>query len=410
MTAILFMVLVGTEPPRSFLNMPSTTNGRIPERLSETGAFADVKKLIPRNRLIPYEINVSFWSDGADKQRWIGVPDGSTIEFSSTGEWRFPAGTVFVKHFNFGRRRIETRLLVRSSDGGVYGASYRWRDDGSDAVRVTTSQRTVIDTEQDKRPWFFPSSEDCSKCHTPSVGVLGVNTRQLNRLGPTGDNQLTAWSRKGLFTNPIRPEAVVNLPRLPLLHDESASLTSRARSYLDVNCGFCHRPGGAAADFDARFETPLERQLLVEAPARINLGIDKARQVASNDPWRSMVLARMTMCGQTGMPPLAHESIDKDGVELLRRWIESLPGPPTLSPPSITPKSGDFSKSLSIEISHRDPGAVIRYTLDGAAPTENSPVYSGPIRLSTSKTVRARALKPGFTKSVVATETFIIAR
>jgi hypothetical protein len=202
--------------------------------------------------------------------------------------------------------------------------------------------------------------------------------------------------------------AAAKLPRLLPLHDENTSVEDRVRSYLDVNCGLCHRPGGAAADFDARFDTPLERRGLIDAPGRINLGIDGARQVAPNDPWRSLVLVRMQMHGQTGMPPLAHEAIDRDGVELLRRWIASLPGRPTLGPPTITPKGGDFRTPVVVEIKQVDRDAVIRFTLDGRPPTAASPIYKEPIRLTQSKTLRARAFRKGFTNSIVSTETFIV--
>lgn len=41
------------------------------------------------------------------------------------------------------------------------------------------------------------------------------------------------------------------------------------------------------------------------------------------------------------------------------------------------------------------PDVVIRYTLDGTLPTEGSPLYSGPIEISTSQQIRARAFAPG---------------
>jgi uncharacterized repeat protein (TIGR03806 family) len=410
MIAILFAATISAEPVRPFLNMPPKASGAIPSRLSGTGAFADMKGLVPAPGLVSYELNVPFWSDGADKQRWMALPAGTKISFSPTAEWGFPAGTVFVKHFQLGSQRIETRLLVRTLDGGVYGVSYRWRPDHTDADLVSASQRVDMTTDEvsGTRPWFFPGPQDCLKCHTPAVKVLGVNTRQLNRAGPTGLNQLVSWSNSGALSVPVRPAHLTKLPRLFPIHDRSTSLANRARSYLDANCGFCHRPGGAVADFDARFDTPLERQLLVDAPARINLGLDHARQIASNDPWRSLVLVRAQMVGQTGMPPLAHERIDEAGSGLLRRWVESLPAPPTLEPPTITLKSGDFAKPIDVEIKHSDRDAVVRYTVDGAPPTANSSAYQRPLKLTTSTTLRARAYRPGFTSSIVVTETFII--
>src|SRR3954452_22064612 len=120
------------------LGLPAHDRGPVPPRLSLTGVFRDLRTLTPARGLIPYELNAPFWSDGADKRRWISVPEGPTrIGFASRGEWTFPAGTVFVKQFELAvdeshageRRWLETRLLVRDETGDVYGLSYRWRED-----------------------------------------------------------------------------------------------------------------------------------------------------------------------------------------------------------------------------------------------------------------------------------------
>src|ERR1700678_3848104 len=83
---------------KPYLSMPDVANGKFPPLLSQTGAFADVRTLKPNATLIPYDLVLAFWSDGARKSRWISLPQG-TIKFSPTGEWLFADGTVFVKHF-----------------------------------------------------------------------------------------------------------------------------------------------------------------------------------------------------------------------------------------------------------------------------------------------------------------------
>jgi uncharacterized repeat protein (TIGR03806 family) len=379
----------------------------MPALLSQTGVFADVPTLAPIPALIPYDLNVAFWVDGAHKKRWVAVPDGpERILFSVTGEWTFPTGTVFVKHFErTDGTRIETRLLAIDGPGQVRGASYRWRPDGSDAELVREPTKAG--------GWYYPGPDDCRKCHTPSAGgVLGVNTRQTNRdyAYPSGttDNQLRTWAHLGLFADPPDEASISNLPRLARADDCDRSVEDRARSYLDANCGYCHRPGGAVADFDGRYATPLDRQALIDAPARINFGLDHAKVVAPNDPWRSVLLVRMTTLEQTKMPPLGHEAIDRHGIELLTEWIKSLPGPAVVAPPEIVPKGGDFAKPVRVEIRHPDPAAVIRYTLDGRPPTAKSPVYAGPLELKTPATVRARAFKDGATPSITVQETFIV--
>ncbi|MCW5558970.1 MAG: hypothetical protein KIT22_14210, partial [Verrucomicrobiae bacterium] len=116
----------------------------LPPLLSQTGAFSDLATLAPSSGLVHYEVNSPLWSDGAHKTRWMGVPDGAKIGFATNGEWTFPAGSVWVKHFELStnendpgqRRRLETRLLVRDTNNYVYGASYKWRPDYSDAEIV----------------------------------------------------------------------------------------------------------------------------------------------------------------------------------------------------------------------------------------------------------------------------------
>lgn len=415
---------------KPFLNLPSDASGTIPALLSQTGAFDEIRTLSPSAALIPYDLNCAFWSDGAAKSRWIAVPrersgNEARIRFAPTGEWRFPEGTVFVKHFELPvdetrpdlRRRLETRLLVCDSTGGVYGASYKWRPDHSDAevVEKPLLEPITIETASGSRKqnWYYPGPEDCRKCHVASVGgVLGVTTRQLNRdyEYPTGitDNQLRTWNHLGLLEPRLDESQISHLARLTRPDDQESSLEDRARSFLDANCAYCHRPGGVVADFDARYDTPLAEQNLIDVPVRINLGIDRARFIAPNDPGRSMVLLRVDTTSPTKMPPLAHELIDRQGAELLRDWIKSLPGPPVVGPPTITPKGGDYKSAVRVSFKHDDPAAIIHYTLDGSAPRESSPAYVEPLEVTRPTTVRARAYKPGHTRSIAVHETFII--
>jgi len=130
--------LLSRPAAKAYLRMPERVSVQFPRLLSETGAFKSTRDLIPAEGLIPYDLNFSFWSDGAAKARWISVPNDAThpaarIRFAPTGEWAFPNGTVFVKHFELAtnemqpglRRRLETRLLVREAGGSVYGVTYK---------------------------------------------------------------------------------------------------------------------------------------------------------------------------------------------------------------------------------------------------------------------------------------------
>jgi len=411
--------------PRAFLNMPETVTGRLPALLSQTGAFSDLSTLTPAPGLIPYDLIVPFWSDGALKQRFMALPKGTKIKFSPTGDWVFPVGTVFVKTFQIATdaahpgnlRRLETRLLVIGKDG-VYGVTYKWRPDDSDADLLSTDgQQEQIDIHDANgshpQAWDYPSRKDCVTCHnTHTSGVLGPRTRQLNRdfTYPSGvtDNELRTLNHLGVLEPELREADIPALPRLAATDDTSRSLEDRARSYLDANCGHCHRPGGTVAYFDARYETPLDQQQLIGGPILINQGIDRPHPISPHDIWRSIIYMRADTNGNIRMPPIARATIDVKGMALLKAWIESLPGRDVLAPPRISPDGGTFSGPVEVTLSSPDAGAQIHYTLDGSVPGPSDPVYEQPLKLESPTVVRARAYQDGHTRSIVAEQPFII--
>ena len=357
--------LTGRVMPPAYLHMPHQASGAMPLLLSQTGVFKDARNLVHADGLIPYDLIVPFWSDGAQKNRWVSIP-AAKVEFSPNGEWKFPAGTVFVKTFELpmdahdpgARRRLETRILVTDDAGGVYGVDYKWRPDNSDAdlLSAGVSEAIPITTasgEMRSQTWYYPSRQDCLTCHNARAGgVLGIKTRQMNHdfAYPSGvvDNELRTWNHLGLFNTQIKDADLPTFATLAPGADESRSIEDRARSYLDANCAHCHQPGGTVANFDARFDTPLDQQQLVNGPVLIDQGIDKPRIIAPHDPWRSIAYMRVDTTGEIRMPPLARNTIDEKGVKLLNEWIMSMPGRPVLDPPAIAPSGGNFDAPVEV--------------------------------------------------------------
>jgi mono/diheme cytochrome c family protein len=326
-------------PIGPYLNnvMPPTSGAfAFPPVLSATGAFSNLSALTPSTGLIPYTVNSPLWSDAAIKSRWIAVPnDGfpytsdEQISFVPVGEWSFPNGTVFVKHFELTvneitgeRKRLETRLLVRNADAAVYGVTYKWRADNSDAdllpgpldedIAITTSSgATRI------QKWSYPGRGQCLVCHTSAANyVLGLKTHQMNgnfTYPSTGrtDNQLRTFAHIGLL-NPTPSEAdIPTYLKSVSVSDTSAPVQYRMRSWIDANCSQCHRPGGTGPAFDARFYTPLENQDLIN-------NVVTFRDVAG-----SPLYQRDNALDGTKMPPLAKNMVDETAMATLRQWIAS---------------------------------------------------------------------------------------
>jgi hypothetical protein len=386
--------------------------------------------MTPVAGLIPYAPNVPLWSDGALKTRYLGVPnDGGAITpdeqiaFASTGYWTFPAGTVFVKTFQLNTdtsnsnvlRRLETRLLVRDINGAVYGVTYKWRPDNSDADLLSSSlyEDVAITNASDvtTQTWYYPSPSDCLSCHTPVANyVLGLNTRQLNRnysYAATGvtDNQIRTFNRLGLFNPAFTETNITNFEKLSPLGDASRSFQDRARSYLDANCAQCHQPGGVGITIDARYDTPLTNQNLIYG------GLNGAgfAMIVPRDIWRSQVRLRMdTTNNATKMPPLARQLIDSNAVAVIEGWINSLPGTPAQAPPTITPNGGLFFNSVGVTLQAPDTNAAIYFTLDGTTPTTNSLLYSSVFNLTSNALIAASAIRTGYVNSVAANAFFLV--
>jgi uncharacterized repeat protein (TIGR03806 family) len=410
--------------PAAYLRMPHRSDGAIPSLLSQTGAYKDTRNLVPADGLLPYDLAVAFWSDGAIKSRFAAMPDAK-IRFAPAGEWKFPQGTVFVKTFELAtseppgtKRRLETRLLVVDEDGGVYGVDYKWRADNSDADLIDgglTEQVSVKSASGDWRTqtWYYPSRKDCLTCHnTVAGGVLGVKTRQMNHAFtyPSGitDNELRTWNHLGLFEPSITDADILKFDALAPAADATRSLEDRARSYLDANCSYCHRPGVTVANFDARYDTPLEQQALINGPVLIDQGIDKPRIIAPHDTWRSIAFMRLDTVGDIRMPPLARTTVDSAGVALLRDWILEMPGRAVLAPPTLSPAGGTYHAPVAVTLMVPEPGADIRYTLDGSVPGPNDLHYETPIVLTGPAVIRTRAYKEGFTRSIISQDVFIV--
>jgi uncharacterized repeat protein (TIGR03806 family) len=325
------------EPIYRLVYTRDSASASLPSTLDKTGAFGDLATLQPQPGVEPYDLNVPFWSDHARKKRWFSVPaTNQFIGFNSNGNWSFPTGTVWIKHFELeltngvpeSSRRLETRFLVKNSSG-LYGITYRWDDtqtnafliseDGMDETFLVNDGGTIR-----TQVWHYPARSECLTCHTPAGGfALGFNSTQLNRdWNYTGiiTNQILALSQMGYFAAPVTN--VAGMLAYAGATDEAASVEHRVRSYLGANCVQCHQPGGTGRGYwDARLITPLSEAGIVNGALIDDNGDTNNRVIKPGSLERSMMFGRVAELGSRHMPPLATSELNQEAIALLARWI-----------------------------------------------------------------------------------------
>ena len=80
----------------------------------------------------------------------------------------------------------------------------------------------------------------------------------------------------------------------------------------------------------------------------------------------------------------------------------------TVATPTFSPAAGSYGPAQTVTISSSTSGTTIYYTTNGTTPTTSSTVYSSAITVSASETVKALAVKTGYTNSAVGSAAYVI--
>lgn len=298
---------------------------RLPCSLSETGLYAaDMVTLQPG--VHPFKPNFALWSDGADKKRWVALPEGMKIDTSDMDFWSFPVGTKLWKEFSSDGVRVETRLIAKQPSGSWYAVAYHWRSDQKDADAVPNGVMDASGTAHD-----VPNSDQCLTCHSQMPDkALGFSAIQLSheRSDPSNTQEWTlgALMEANLLTNP--PAAQFTVP-----------FTEAQRNlfgYLHANCGTCHNPKGTQntqTGLDMWLKvTDMTKPVTESSVYRGLYNVDIAwmdgdrppatKRIAPGSLSNSAVYQRFITKGRDwSMPPLATEVVDPTAKKLLEDWI-----------------------------------------------------------------------------------------
>lgn len=311
------------------------------------GLYADFagKRVAPELRA--YKPALELWADGAQKQRYIYLPPGTKIDTSNIDEWTFPNGTKLWKEFRLDGKRIETRLYEKGMDGTWRHASFRWKDDESDAIRNDDGEK-IPRGGAGVPPYEIPSANECNSCHQGRKDrVLGFEAVSL---GLTGADGLTlgVLVSEGLLSNPPS-SATVSFP------EDTTGKAAAALGWLHVSCGPCHNRSSAATGEKSRVYTLAPASMLLGAeggtatvdmldsytstvgkPTTVEIpdgGGATFFLIKAGDPTTSRVSylsgRRVSATGSPNekeqMPPIVTRLVDATGHAALDSWISALP-------------------------------------------------------------------------------------
>jgi glucose/arabinose dehydrogenase len=299
-----------------------------PALLSQMGLFSNMTTLEPGPGLVPYEPAQAQWAGNFVARHWFGIPGGDKIIFHTTGNWEFPRRMLWVQHFDAPgspARKLETRVLVKTEDG-IYGLTYKWRDNQQDADLVPegglNTSRIAFGPSV-----HYPARAECAMCHTALVGYApGFNTWQLNHpmIGNPQANMVKALLDSGYMEDRHR-DRDNTWPAYARLTDSTQPLENRVRSYLAVNCASCHQSGGLGLGvWDARPTSRLQEANIVGGSLTANFGDPANRVIAPGDPAHSMMLRRIEGAGVPKMPLVGTRDVDPAAVQAITQWIQSL--------------------------------------------------------------------------------------
>lgn len=326
------MALVSAHPAPRAVDDAAITGPGLPRLLSQFGFFSGHGVDAPNPALIGYRLKTPLFSDYAEKQRFIYLPQNSKALVDDTAHVDFPVGTALIKTFGYGKggdfRPIETRVLLRRT-GGWEALPYVWNADLSDAELKVAGTRlpVTVTTPSGKSAaisYAVPNKNQCKECHSRDGAVTPVGPYFRNMDFAPG--QLTRFRARTTWPrNPITNNG-------PVWNDPATgSLDARARAYLMANCAHCHNPAGSASN-SGLFLNPEQADVAVAtgiykrpvAAGRGSGGHDFA--IAPGDPDHSIMVHRMASAESgVAMPEVGRSMVHEEGVALIRQWIASLP-------------------------------------------------------------------------------------
>lgn len=316
--------------------------------LSDYAFFQDLASQTPSEGVLPYEPVTPLFSDYAHKARFVWMPPGVSATVDTNGTLQFPDQSVLIKTFyypadfrepNENWQGMETRLLIKQQDKWE-AFTYVWEEDQQDARLTRVGDfKPVGWTDQAgkarKIEYAVPNQNQCKSCHSwnNELKPIGPKVSYLNHAltYPDGEttNQITRWQLEGYLTTGSWTTQYPSIADWK--NDRDYSLEQRALAYLEVNCGHCHRPEGPAHTTGLYLtygQEELRRLGFCKPPVAAGKGSGNRRYgIEPGNPGQSILVYRMESDDPgVMMPELGRVIPHKEGLELVKAWIENLEG------------------------------------------------------------------------------------
>ena len=310
-----------------------------PEKLSEFEFFLDDSAQLPDDKVIPYELISTLFSDYSYKQRWVYVPNNKKAEYVENWVFDFPTGSALIKTFYYpvderapelGKQLLETRLLLRK-ESGWEAVSYAWNEEQNEAYKkiagktINASWTDFMGEEKSVR-YRVPNVNQCKECHDADdqISPIGPKARNINKELDFKDgefNQLVYWMNREIID-----EYPMDLVSPVDWLDETKDINDRVRSYLDVNCGHCHSPTGNANSTGLYLHLNETRDInlgVFKKPVATGRGSGGNKySIVPGKPEESILLYRMqSMDPGVMMPESGRALTHEEAVEMIREWI-----------------------------------------------------------------------------------------
>lgn len=338
------------------------------EKLSDYQLFVDSCNPAATNseRGLPYDLSSALFTDYASKYRFIFIPDDQHVLYNEKEAFDFPTGSVITKTFTMPKDTskrgiknetlLETRLLIKRTEGWIARA-YVWNKNGTEAFLTRAGENIKINQLKHKGQnlsftYKVPAQNECLTCHQLKIKNDGTEKLEFKPIGPKArflnsdydyefgtQNQLTKWKELGFLKG--LPNNIEEVQKAHPFNDDMRvsdysgtpeELNATAKSWLDINCAHCHRPGGQASNtgFRVDYNTPLEGNAayhgICQSPVS-GASAGSTKIIVPGDAETSLLYNRLhTTNPGLSMPPLGRQVIHNEGTQLIKAWIDQLEG------------------------------------------------------------------------------------